>query len=266
MARVDVLIPTRNRPAALAVTLAGLAAQTVRDFRLVVSDQSDGDASFECPEGRALLRVLDAHGHEVELHRHLPRRGMAEQRDFLLGRARSPLGLFLDDDVFVEPDVLERLRRTMERERCGFVGCGLVGLSFAGEVRPEEHQIEWWDGPVRPETVLPGGREWARYRLHNGANLLHVQRSLARELEGGRTYRVAWVGGCALYDVEKLRSVGGFSFWRDLPAEHAGEDVLVQLRLLARFGGCGLLPTGAYHQELPTTIDDRRVDAPRALA
>ncbi|MEJ7681988.1 MAG: hypothetical protein WKG06_29880 [Segetibacter sp.] len=39
-------------------------------------------------------------------------------------------------------------------------------------------------------------------------------------------YKVAWVGGCVMYDTEKLREVGGFSFWKDLPEKHCGEDVL----------------------------------------
>ncbi len=42
-------------------------------------------------------------------------------------------------------------------------------------------------------------------------------------------------------------------------------DVLAQLRVMARFGGCGLLPSGVYHQELPTTVVERRVDAPKLL-
>jgi hypothetical protein len=78
-------------------------------------------------------------------------------------------------------------------------------------------------------------------------------------------YRVAWVGGCTLYDTAKLRAAGGFDFWAQLPDEHAGEDVLAQLRVMERFGGCGLIPTRVYHQELPTTVANREVDAPKAL-
>lgn len=78
-------------------------------------------------------------------------------------------------------------------------------------------------------------------------------------------YKVAWIGGCVLLDVDKLRSVGGFGFWRDLPAEHCGEDVVAQARVMARYGGCGVLPSGAYHQEHPTTIRELRHDAPRLL-
>ena len=73
---------------------------------------------------------------------------------------------------------------------------------------------------------------------------------------------MAWTGGCVLYETAKLRAVGGFSFWAELPPEHAGEDVLAQLRVKEGFGGCGLLPSGAYHQELPTTVPERRLDAP----
>ena len=72
----------------------------------------------------------------------------------------------------------------------------------------------------------------------------------------------SWVGGCVLYDAHALRSAGGFSFWSDLPEEHSGEDVVAQLRVMERFGGCAILPSGAYHQELPTTIPNREVDAP----
>ncbi|WP_219898650.1 hypothetical protein [Phormidesmis priestleyi] len=32
--------------------------------------------------------------------------------------------------------------------------------------------------------------------------------------ERSRKYRVAWVGGCVMYDTAKLRTVGGFRFWQ----------------------------------------------------
>jgi hypothetical protein len=68
-----------------------------------------------------------------------------------------------------------------------------------------------------------------------------------------------------LFDTAKLRDCGGFDFWQELPPEHCGEDVLAQMRVMARFGGCGIIPSGAYHMELPTTIRERDFDAPRML-
>jgi GT2 family glycosyltransferase len=264
---LDVLIPACGRPAALAVLFAGLAAQTERRFRVVVSDQGDEAAARAggASELAAVARVLEAHGHEVELHRHLPRRGVAENRNFLLQQARAPRVLFLDDDLILEPDLLARLVRHLDEERCGFVGCGLIGLSFREDVRPAEQAIEFWDGRVCPECVAPGTPGWQRHRLHNAANLLHTAQRLAPAPGESRVYRVAWVGGCVLYDRAALQDVGGFAFWRDLPPESAGEDVLVQLRVMARFGGCAIFPSGAYHQELPTTVTERHVDAPLVL-
>src|SRR5437660_119025 len=109
---VDVLIPTCDRPAALAVTLTSLAAQTLPSFRVVISDQSQRpdlpDGACAAPEVLTPLRLLAARGREVETHRHLPRRGLAEQRQFLLDQAFARYALFLDDDVLCEPDLLER--------------------------------------------------------------------------------------------------------------------------------------------------------------
>jgi GT2 family glycosyltransferase len=263
---LDVLIPTCERPAALAVTLASLVGQDFPSFRVTVSDQTPQADTAEAGEVLAVTRVLRNLGRPVTIVKHLPQRGMAEQRDFLLSHARSHYALFLDDDLVLEPDVVRRMLATMLAEKCGFVGCAPIGLSYVGDVRPAEERLELWDGPVRPEAIRPGTREWDRHTLHNAANVLHVQRRLGLTPDRTRTYRVAWVGGCVLYDVAKLREVGGFGFWRELPPEGvAGEDVVVQLRLQERFGGCGILPSGVYHQELPTTVHDRRHDAWRVM-
>lgn len=260
---VDVLVPTCDRPAALAVTLGALAAASGPPIRILVSDQSEAAPSFDAPEVRAVLRYLGARGIPVTTCRHLPRRGMAEQRAFLLAQARAPWCLFLDDDVIVEPDLVARLHAAIVEQGCGFVGSAVHGLSFLGQLRPAQEQIEFWDGGVQPETVRPGTPAWARHHLHSAANLFHVQ---SRLRDGGtRLYRVAWIGGCVLFDTAKLRAAGGFDFWRQLPDAHCGEDVLAQLRVMERYGGCGILPSGAYHMELPTTVTRREVDAPHFL-
>ena len=265
MTAVDVLIPTCNRPAALAMTLTSLMAQTFRNFRIVLSDQTEAYSTVETGEVQAVLRILQAHGHTIAAHRHLPRRGIAEQRQFLLDQATAPYVLYLDDDVILEATVIQQLLATIQAEGCGFVGNALHGLSFRQDVRPQEQAIEFWEGSVQPEMVKPDTPQWERWRLHNAANLYHVQQRLGLAIEHPCKYKVAWVAGCVLYDVDKLRSIGGFNFWHDLPPEHGGEDVLVQLQLMALYGGCGLIPSGAYHQELPTTIPDRTVAADKAI-
>ncbi|MEU4778713.1 glycosyltransferase family A protein [Micromonospora sp. NPDC023633] len=260
---LDVLIPTRNRPAELAVTLSGLAAQEgVPGFGVVVSDQSDGDAAYRHPAAATMARALRHRGHPVLLTRRLPRRGLAEHRAYLLAASAARYVLCLDDDVWLEPGTLRRLVTAIEELACGFVGNAVHGLSYADDVRPETHRhYEEWTGRPAPERIRPGTPEWDRASIHSAANLLHVTRKLDLPPGAWRAYKVSWIGGCVLYDRAKLVDSGGFDFWRRVDEKHQGEDVAAQLAVLARFGGAGVLPSGAYHLESPTTVTDRDVEA-----
>ncbi|MER7330595.1 MULTISPECIES: glycosyltransferase [unclassified Micromonospora] len=260
---LDVLIPTRNRPAELAVTLSGLAAQEgVPGFGVVVSDQSDGDAAYRHPAAATMVRTLRHRGHPVLLTRRLPRRGLAEHRAYLLAASAARYVLCLDDDVWLEPGTLARLVTAMEELGCGFVGNAVHGLSYADDVRPETHRhYEEWTGRPTPERIRPGTPEWDRASIHPAANLLHVTRKLDLPPGAWRAYKVSWIGGCVLYDRAKLLDSGGFDFWRRVQEKHQGEDVAAQLAVLARHGGAGVLPSGAYHLESPTTVTDRDVEA-----
>jgi GT2 family glycosyltransferase len=259
---VDVLIPTCDRPAELAVTLSGLAAQSDPSFHVVVSDQSRGQAGWLHPAAAAMARVLQAQGRPVTLLRHLPRRGLAEHRQFLLDRAEADKCLFLDDDVWLEPGSVERLSLALDELRCGFVGMAPQGLSFLGDRRPEQTAVfEAWDGPVEPERIRPDTPAFERWSLHSAANLSHLSVELGLRPGEWRPYRVAWVGGCTMFRREALNDVGGFGFWPRLPPGHAGEDVLVQWLVMEKFGGAGILPSGAVHLESPTTVTDRSTEA-----
>jgi hypothetical protein len=261
-ARVDVLIPTFHRRAELAVTLAGLAAQDDPPFRVVVSDQSDDGAALAEPAVRAMVRVLRAQGREVIEVRHLPRRGLAEHRQFLLEQASAEFVLFLDDDVWLEPGTLARMTEALETLGCGFVGSAVQGLSYLGDNRPREREaFEVWDGPVEPERIRRGAPGFDRWRLHNAANMTHQAAELDMERGGWVPYKVAWVGACVLYRRDALLGAGGFDFWTALPPDSTGEDVAAQWRVLERYGGAGILPSGAVHLESPTTLPVREVDA-----
>ncbi|PZG12425.1 glycosyl transferase [Micromonospora craterilacus] len=260
---LDVLVPTRDRPAELAVTLSGLAAQEgVPGFGVVVSDQSDGAPGYAHPAAATMVRALRHRGHPVLLTRRLPRRGLAEHRAWLLAASGARYVLCLDDDVWLEPGTLHRLVTAIEELGCGFVGNAVHGLSYLHDVRPQTHQHyqEWVGRPV-PERIRPGTSQWDRAQIHSAANLLHVTESLALPEGSWRAYKVSWIGGCVLYDRAKLVDSGGFDFWRRVQERHQGEDVAAQLAVLARHGGAGVLPSGAYHLESPTTVTDRDVEA-----
>ncbi|MEV6812547.1 glycosyltransferase family A protein [Micromonospora sp. NPDC051296] len=260
---LDVLVPTRDRPAELAVTLSGLAAQEgVPGFGVVVSDQSDGEPGYAHPAAATMVRALRHRGHPVLLTRRLPRRGLAEHRAWLLAASGARYVLCLDDDVWLEPGTLHRLVTAIEELGCGFVGNAVHGLSYLHDVRPQTHRhYQEWAGRPVPERIRPGTSQWDRAQIHSAANLLHVTESLALPEGSWRAYKVSWIGGCVLYDRAKLVDSGGFDFWRRLHERHQGEDVAAQLAVLARHGGAGVLPSGAYHLESPTTVTDRDVEA-----
>jgi Glycosyl transferase family 2 len=260
---LDVLVPTRNRPTELAVTLAGLAAQdSPPGFGVVVSDQSDADPPWTSPAVATMVRVLRHRGYPVLLTRRLPRRGLAEHRAYLLDQSAARYVLNLDDDVWLEPGTLHRLLTAIDELGCGFVGNAVHGLSYQDDVRPEDHKhYEEWDGPPHPEHIEPGTPEWNRASVHPAANLLHITEDLQLSPGSWRAYKVSWIGGCVLYDRARLRDAGGFDFWQRTPKQHQGEDVAAQLAVMRRYGGAGVLPSGAYHLEAPTTVTERDVEA-----
>jgi GT2 family glycosyltransferase len=251
MATTDILLPTCNRLASLVMTLGGVAAQTAHDVRVIVADQSDHPVADD-PVVQTLGRVIEVRGGAVEWHHRPPLHGVAEQRDFLLRQATAETVLYLDDDVLMETWVLERLLTILDGERCAFVGAFPAGLSHRNDRRPEQQRIDYWRGPVLPEMVEPESAEWERWQLHRAANLYHIAQLLPPGI--WRRYKVAWVASCILYDRRKLEAVGGFSFWPQLPRYHSGEEVLVQNLLMRRWGGCGMVPSGTYYSQVPSTV------------
>jgi len=262
LARVDVLIPTYHRKTGLAIVLTSLLGQTFTDFDVIIADQTEEQAAYlDSIEIATLIQALEWHGHRVQLHRHLPRNGLAEQRNFLLEQSHAPYVHYLDDDVLLAPPVMERMLRVLQVEECGFVGCPATGLGFLDDVRSHQQHIELWTGPVQPEPFTADTIPWDRHKVNNAANPLHLEQELVRP--GGIVrYKIAWVGGAnVLFDRAKLLDVGGFSWWHRLPPQHAGEEVVVQFLLIRKYGGCGILPSGTYHLGLPTTVEDRARNA-----
>jgi GT2 family glycosyltransferase len=262
---IDILIPTYKRVKALAVTLTSLYYQLETGFNIIVSDQSPDNILEEDQTIQTIKRLLELKGHAVSIFKNLPARGMAQQRQFLLERSKAKYSLFLDDDLILDSYVVRNMKRVLQDRNIGFVGCAVIGLSYKNDVRPHQQDIEFWNEEITPETIIPKSSQWERYRLHNAANIYHVEQKFNATADNPIPYKIAWIGGCVMYDTEKLRAIGGFSFWKELPEKHCGEDVLAQLRVMKQYGGCGIIPSGVYHQELETTVPDRKINAPEFL-
>ncbi|MGI8475565.1 MAG: glycosyl transferase, partial [Thermomicrobiales bacterium] len=122
---------------------------------------------------------------------------------------------------------------TLHGEGCGIVGAAAAGLPHLDDVRPHQHGIEVWQGPVMPEPFSPGAVPWERQFVNNAANHLHWRTGSSKGTAPSATRSPGWGGRAnVLYDRAKLLGVGGFGFWNRLPPEHAGEEAVVQFLLI----------------------------------
>jgi len=98
----SLILPTRNRPEILRLSLERLLRQTVPSGAYEILLVDDGD------EDSARSVALGFQSDCIAYRRAPERRRIARSRNLALSLARSPLALFVDDDSFVEPDFIER--------------------------------------------------------------------------------------------------------------------------------------------------------------
>lgn len=97
--------------------LESLSRSRCRDFELCCCDDGSTDRTAAVLEGFK-------GPFPVRLARHAVNRGVTAARNSALALARSPLLVFLDADVVVEPDTLSRLLAALERTKADVV-CGI---------------------------------------------------------------------------------------------------------------------------------------------
>ena len=140
--RVSVVVPTRDRPERLRRLLDSLAAQTVRDFEVIVVD----DGSVQ-PVPDAIRRAAPG--------------GPSAARNDGWPRARAPLVAFVDDDCVATPGWLEAL----------LARAGGAGVVVQGRTLPEP-------GPLGPFTRSLWVEEPGPY--YQACNILYPRELLER--------------------------------------------------------------------------------------
>jgi len=113
---ISIIIPTKNRPRDLKLTVETLLAQTVLPDQLVIVDQSVGDESqrdvlnlFNEAPRSTLDRVRLNYVYDPSIT------GGAQARNRAMQTANCAIWLFLDDDVCLEPDFIQQLVATYRR-------------------------------------------------------------------------------------------------------------------------------------------------------
>ena len=146
---ISAIIPTADRPDALATCLATLSQQTTPPVEIVVADASASD------DTRAFCAGTTVAGARVQYLR-ASSRGAAVQRSEGLDRASQPFVLFVDDDVELEVDCVARLWAAIQSDtRVGGVSSMLVNQRY----RPPGPLNRWVYRIAAGERVpFPAGR------------------------------------------------------------------------------------------------------------
>lgn len=152
---ISVIVTTYNREDALAAVLRSLAAQTDREFEVVIADDGSGPAtkavidSWRQQLGVPLIHVWQAH------------RGFraAEIRNRAIAASRGDYCIFLDGDCLVRADFIAAHRRLAERGR--FLAGNRVLLSerLTAEILQQQLPAETWNLA-----------KWVGERMRGGVN------------------------------------------------------------------------------------------------
>lgn len=129
----SIVIATRNRPEALALSLPLLIGQSRRAERILIVDSSDSAPLAETIE---LVASLGA-GPVPILHQEAPR-GASLQRNIGLAQIESDVVFFPDDDSLYHPGTVEAMMHIYERDEGKLIG----GVCSAEARQPPEGVLE----------------------------------------------------------------------------------------------------------------------------
>lgn len=116
---ISAVIPTKNRPQDLQKAVASILGQSVLPDELIVVDQSPTNESKDAVLGLSRWDV----GGVVLTYIHDPSvAGLVAAKDVAAQRSRSDVVLFLEDDVILENDFIEKILLGFDEKR-GMMGC-----------------------------------------------------------------------------------------------------------------------------------------------
>ena len=205
---ISVIVPTKNRPAYLAAMLRSLFKQTVIPHQLIIVDQSASDESERLV--RSLYEEASAEiRNDLGFHYfHEPNiTGGATARNRGLEIVNGDVTLFLDDDVVLEPDFVERLLDVY------FTHPEAAGVSGIVTNAPVVRRL-WWR-KIFVRGVLRDERQPVYWN--------------AAQLRGTSPIRVSYLTGSMMsFRTERIR---GLRFDENLQGVSDGDDADFCVRL-----------------------------------
>ncbi len=199
--RFSIVVCTYGRARSLEHLLDSLAAQTYRNFEVLVVDGN---------QDRSPVEAIVASSDGALDVRHIPApKGLTRQRNVGIEQSRGDVLCFLDDDVTMEPDFLSRVKEMLENSGMHDVG-GLTGYDVLNYPSPVtlRWKLRWLLGAI--PSLNPGDAD------HLGRA---VPVSFMTPYKGCRS--VKWLSGfCMIY---RRTAIGALRFDEKLPT-YGGED------------------------------------------
>jgi glycosyltransferase involved in cell wall biosynthesis len=123
----SVVIPTRNRLVDICAMLRTIHAQTVIPAEIIIIDSSD-ELLIANEEFKAIFS-RDIFIHTTLVYEHTPLRGITVQRNRGIRLVTQPITHFMDDDMLLAPDYLERMHEVFDAYSYYAGGMGTLSVS-----------------------------------------------------------------------------------------------------------------------------------------
>lgn len=246
----SIVVVTRNRPDALALSLPLLIAQSRPADRLLIVDSSDPERFSETA---AFLAGLAS---PVPITHQASPPGMTVQRNIGLAQIDSDVVFFPDDDSLYHPGTVETMMRIYERDTDQLIG----GVCSAEAKRPPEGVLDQAEAyemrrSDKIKARIGGVRRRLEDRIISHPSHLVAGRKYERLPAGPSWLKeenailVPWMTGFRMsFRTEAIRRCG---FCEDLGRYAMGEDIDAGFSVLDKQLLIGARNAQIYHHKAP---------------
>jgi len=241
---ISVIIPTKDRLAALARAIGSLLASTVVPAEFVIIDASQGGESVA-----TIARQFErTNGGPAAIVRQAVLTGAAVQRNQGVALAQHEHILFCDDDIICEPDCIERLWNAVQADPAiGGASAAIINQSYR---RPGLLMRLALAAIAEPEGAGYAGRII-------GPAIPFLPSLPPDNIAGSETAPVQWLNlGCTLY---RRRFMPDPPFDPQFRDYSIGEDITLSLRVAARARLVNVPGARIFHDSQPGPHKDDEV-------
>ena len=130
MKKISIIIPCYNASKYINKCLEALKNQDYKNFSVICIDDASTDSTYEIINDYKLKNSLDIH-----IIRNYSNCGPAHSRNRGVLYAKSEFITFCDSDDWYEPNYLQRMIDTVEKNNTDIAFCGYQIVSVTGEIR-----------------------------------------------------------------------------------------------------------------------------------